>query len=251
MEFRCFAISDVGKIRHNNEDAYFVDEKKGIFMVADGIGGRRAGEVASSITKEIVSSKSEYLFKSNQIENTLKDIFFEANKTVRNIASTKQEYSGLGSTCALLFINQNNFYIAHVGDSRVYLYRKKTLQQLTRDHSYVEELFVRGLITEQEKVDHPYKHQITRYIGCSTKLEVDITSGPVYNNDFFLLCTDGLSDLIDNNQILQILTNEISPKDSVNLLLQKALEAGGNDNVTIIGVQVIAKKTNFFKKILG
>lgn len=251
MDYKYFAISDMGKVRTNNEDAYFATEKSGVFMVADGIGGHKSGEVASSKTRAILYQRLAQLPAGEPLEPLLREAFLEANAKVREHASSSADCEGMGCTCAVLALRDNEFSLAHVGDSRIYLFRKGALKQVTRDHSYVEELFIRGLITEEEKVDHPYKHQITRYIGSSAKLEVDITSGPVYNGDVFLLCSDGLTDEVGPEKMQQIFERNLDPKETAEAMVQEALAAGGHDNVTVVVVKITGKKTSFFKKILG
>lgn len=251
MEYKVYGKSDMGKVRTNNEDAFFTTEKEGIFLIADGMGGHKAGEVASAMAKDIISQKLSKISATENIENALRDAFLEANNQVRDVAAANKDNEGMGCTCVVLILRDQNFFLAHVGDSRGYLYRKNSLKQITRDHSYVEELFIRGLISEEEKIDHPYKNQITRYIGCSQKLEVDITSGPIWNGDVFLLCTDGLSEEVVEESLQKIFDKNLEPQETVDNLILEALNHGGKDNTTAVVVKVISKKTSFFKKILG
>jgi PPM family protein phosphatase len=248
---KAFGQSDVGRKRQNNEDAFFVAEAEGVFMVGDGMGGHKAGEVASGITRDVLQQRLLTLQDGSSIEEVIREAFLAANDKVRAEAETNEEQRGMGCTCAVLVIRGDSFYCAHVGDSRIYLFRKQELKQVTRDHSYVEELFIRGLITEEEKVDHPYRNQITRYIGCSQKLDVDITSGPIANGDLFLLCSDGLTEEISDPELQEILARQLEPEKTVAELIQKALDHGAHDNVTTIVARVVGKKTSFFKKILG
>lgn len=251
MEYKAYAISDVGRVRSNNEDAFFSTDREGVFLVADGMGGHKAGEVASDMAKNIISAKLMALTSTENLENAIRDAFLEANEKVREMAKSSPEKEGMGSTCVVMMLRDQNFYLAHVGDSRIYMYRKGDLKQMTRDHSFVEELFIRGLINENEKADHPYKNQITRYVGSSQKLEVDTTSGPVWNGDMFLLCTDGLTEMIDVARIKEIFEKNLEPKETAEILIKEALENGGKDNVTAVVVKVTSKRTSFFKKILG
>lgn len=251
MEYKVFGRSDVGKVRSNNEDAFLTTDKDGIFLVADGMGGHKAGEVASSITRDVISSKLTQQDAGNNVEALIREAFLAANEKVRATASANTDQQGMGCTCVLLMLREQNFFVAHVGDSRIYLFRKGQLKQVTRDHSYVEELFIRGLINEEEKKGHPYRNQITRYIGCSTKLEVDITSGPVWNGDVFLLCSDGLTEEVKDDKLEEIFSKNLDPDATANLLVEEALKNGGKDNVSVVIVQVTSKKTSFFKKLLG
>lgn len=251
MEYKAFGRSDVGKVRSNNEDAFFTTDKDGIFLVADGMGGHKAGEVASSLTKQVITAKLSLPDAGDNVEAHIREAFLSANEKVRMTATSNTDQQGMGCTCVLLMLREQNFFIAHVGDSRVYLFRKGQFKQVTRDHSYVEELFIRGLITEDEKKGHPYRNQITRYIGCSTKLEVDITSGPVWNGDVFLLCSDGLTEEVQDQKLEEIFALNLDPDATANMLIEEALKNGGRDNVSVIVVQVTSKKTSFFKKLLG
>lgn len=251
MEYIAYGKTDVGKKRENNEDAFFTTDREGLFLVADGMGGHKSGEVASAMTRDILSQKLASIQGSENIETSIREAFLEANEQVRLKAGSGPEFTGMGCTCVLLMLREQQFYMAHVGDSRIYLMRKGDFKQMTRDHSYVEELFIRGLITEEEKKDHPYKNQITRYIGCSQKLEVDITSGPVWNGDSFLLCSDGLSEMVSLAKMKEIIENKGQPKEIGDALIAEALANGGVDNVTAVIAQVTSKKTSFFKKLLG
>ncbi len=251
MEYKVFGRSDVGKVRSNNEDAFLTTDKEGFFLVADGMGGHKAGEVASSITRDVISSKLTEQSAGDNIEALIREAFLAANEKVRVTASANTDQQGMGCTCVLLMLRDQNFFVAHVGDSRIYLFRKGQLKQVTRDHSYVEELFIRGLINEEEKKGHPYRNQITRYIGCSSKLEVDITSGPVWNGDVFLLCSDGLTEEVKDDKLEEIFSKNLDPDATANQLIEEALKNGGKDNVSVVIVQVTSKKTSFFKKLLG
>lgn len=251
MQYVAYGKSDLGKVRENNEDAFICTETEGIFMVADGMGGRKAGEVAAAITRQTLLDKLSNLKNDGNVEQALREAFGEANRRVREKSDSDPEFKGMGCTCAMVALHAENFYLAHVGDSRIYLFRQNELKQVTRDHSYVEELFIRGLITEDEKADHPYKNQVTRYIGISQKLDADITSGPARNGDCFLLCSDGLSEEVNLERMQQIFARGLGPQETVGLLIDAALANGGRDNITAVVVKITAKKTSFFKKILG
>lgn len=251
MEYKVFGRSEIGKVRSNNEDAFFTTDKEGIFLVADGMGGHKAGEVASNLTRDVISTKLSQSDSADNMESLIRESFLAANEKVRTTASTNTDQQGMGCTCVLLMLREQNFFIAHVGDSRVYLFRQGELKQVTRDHSYVEELFIRGLINEEEKKGHPYRNQITRYIGCASKLEIDITSGPAWNGDVFLLCSDGLTEEVKDDKLQEIFSMSLEPEATANMLIEEALKNGGRDNVSVVIVRVTSKKTSFFKKLLG
>lgn len=252
MKYSAFGATNVGKVRDHNEDAFFVSDKGGYFIVSDGMGGLAAGEVASEIAKETIAGMLEKSFATApSVEALLRDAFSAANAAIRKALLDMSDKKGMGCTCVVLAFRDNDFFIAYVGDSRIYLFRSGKLKQITRDHSYVEELFLRGLITEEEKKDHPYKNTITRFVGHSDSIEVDISSGPVSNGDIFLLCTDGLSGEVEDSEILQVLLGADEPEDQVKTLLERALNNGGGDNVTAVAVKVEKKKSGFFKKLFS
>jgi len=252
VRFSAFGATNVGKVRDHNEDAFFVSSEKGYFIVSDGMGGLSAGEIASAATREsIVKCFEESFTTASAIEPLMKESFARANRAVRQALAERSEKKGMGCTCVALAFKENDFYIGYVGDSRIYLFRSGKLKQLTRDHSYVEELFLRGLITEEEKKDHPYKNSITRYVGHADNIEVDISSGPVSNDDVFLLCSDGLTGEVEDSQIEKILQSSNEPETQVNSLIQQALENGGSDNITAIVVRVEKKRPGFFKKLFN
>lgn len=249
MRYLAFGNTHVGKVREHNEDAFFLSDTKGLFLVSDGMGGLEGGEVAAAITKEAISSymdESSWVFANP--EKKLKEAFGIANKKVREALP---DGKGMGCTCVTLLLHKNDFYIAYVGDSRIYLYRNGKLKQLTKDHSYVEELYTRGLISEEEKVDHPYKSSITRYIGHAQDINVDVTSGPLLNNDIFLLCSDGLTGEVTDDQISSIIAAGRNPEDWVNGFIESALQHGGNDNITAVVVRVDKKKDSIMKRLFG
>lgn len=140
----------------------------------------------------------------------------------------------MGCTCVLLAFRKKEYCIGYVGDSRIYRYRDNQLQQLTVDHSYVEELFQRGLISEEEKSTHPYKNSITRYVGHEDVIKVDVSSGPLKSGDRFILCSDGLHGEVTASQMAGVLRDNMNPKDCVQKLIQLALEHGGKDNVSVV-----------------
>ncbi|MDD2997842.1 MAG: Stp1/IreP family PP2C-type Ser/Thr phosphatase [Erysipelotrichia bacterium] len=252
MRYSAFGDTHVGKVRDHNEDAFFVSENGGFFLVSDGMGGLSAGEVASKITKDVIEKTLDHGANQNvPFDKLLRDAFVQANIKVRRTLIDNPSVKGMGCTCVVLAFRENDFYIGYVGDSRIYLFRNNHLKQITRDHSYVEELFLRGLITAEEKKDHPYKSSITRYIGHSDTIEVDITSGPVSNNDIFILCSDGLTGEVEDSAIEEILKNNIEPQKCVPKLIQKALDSGGSDNISIIAVKVEKKNPGFFKKLFS
>lgn len=252
MRYSVFGDTHVGKVRDHNEDSFHASETDGYFMVSDGMGGLAAGELASKITRETVSENlGKQMGSTTPVEKILRDAFNLANQKVRQVLAENPTSKGMGCTCVVLAFRDNDFYIGYVGDSRIYLFRNGHLKQITRDHSYVEELFLRGLITAEEKIDHPYKSSITRYIGHTDTIEVDVTSGPIANDDVFILCSDGLTGEVSDENIEKLLKEGQPVEESVKKLIAMALENGGGDNISVVAVKVEKKKPGFFRKLFS
>lgn len=252
MRYSAIGNTHVGKVRDHNEDTFFVSADAGFFLVSDGMGGLACGELASQITRDVIAEALSHGTASDApFDKVLREAFVKANAQVRRALEAKPSAKGMGCTCVVLAFRENDFYIGYVGDSRIYLFRNNALKQITRDHSYVEELFLRGLITAEEKIDHPYKSSITRYIGHSDTIEVDITSGPVSNNDVFILCSDGLTGEVPDSVIEEILRKASNPAECVDKLIQQALDGGGGDNISVVAVKVEKKKPGFFRKLFS
>lgn len=232
-----FGITDAGKVRQNNEDSLLVGEgiDTSLFAVADGVGGSEAGEVASGITVEALKELEPDVPFNTAIQ--------AANQRILAAAQEDEKLAGMGTTVvAVRFTGSQDdptAEVAHVGDSRVYLSRGGALKPLTEDHSLVAELVRSGDLTRAQAAEHPQKNLITRALGADEDIEVDTMVLPVEAGDRFLLCSDGLSDMVSEDRIAEIL-NEPSkdPESPARRLLSEALEAGGADNITIVLVDV-------------
>ncbi len=228
---RVYQATDIGHVRSTNEDAVLSFEPD-TYLVADGMGGHAAGEVASRILAETVrltlSARS-----APWREQELKDAMFRANEEILARVKEQPQYRGMGTTATLLHFHEKTAYYAHVGDSRLYLMRGGSLQQVTRDHSYVEELVAQGSITREEAKRHPRRNLLTRAVGVQRELAVDTGNFAVEPGDRYLLCTDGLTNMVSDEEILAVLQTDEDPAES---LLRKALDAGGTDNITILAV---------------
>ena len=230
-------ITDPGKVRKNNEDSLLVGEGRDetLFAVADGIGGFEAGEVASSIATEAL--------KELEPSTPLKDAIREANRRILAAARGDEKLSGMGTTVVAMRFGGTReepaVEISHVGDSRAYLLRGGDLKPVTEDHSLVAELVRSGDLTRAQASEHPQKNLITRALGAEEEVEVDTAVLPIEPGDRLLLCSDGLSDMIPENNMLDLLTS--SPENTektVQALVQAALDAGGADNITVVVVDV-------------
>ncbi len=226
---KVYQATHVGKVRHNNEDSLIVIEPS-TFVVADGMGGASAGEVASQMLVETVKS---FLSKSPAPwdENILAQAVLLANDKILNLARRQEEYRGMGTTATILSLDGEQAYFAHVGDSRLYRLRGDAFEQLTADHSYVETLVRRGELTPEQARVHPMKNVLIQAVGAIPELFIDKDNFKVERGDIFLLCTDGLTNMVEDATIAEILKTAQSPADA---LIRAALEAGGKDNVSVI-----------------
>ena len=230
---KIFQATHVGKVRHNNEDSLIVIEPK-TFVVADGMGGAQAGEVASQMLVETVKNfLSETPPPYN--EKILSRAIRLANDKILKRARGNENYQGMGTTATILYLDGNRAYFAHVGDSRLYRLRNNFLEQITVDHSYVETLVRRGEITPEAARFHPMKNVLIQAVGAVDELFIDAENFPVESGDMFLLCSDGLTNMVDDAQITKILQTAPNPADT---LIDAALSAGGRDNVSVIVVGV-------------
>jgi protein phosphatase len=220
--------SDVGRQRTGNEDNYFVQAP--LFVLADGMGGAQAGEVASEIAIEVFRGG----VPDGQVEDGLVAKIEEANAKVHDKANEVPEYHGMGTTCTVAYVAEEEVVLAHVGDSRAYLLRDGELRRLTRDHSLVGELVDRGKVTEEEALTHPQRSVITRAVGPEPTVKVDAERIAARAGDVFLLCSDGLTDMVRDRDVERILTAVESLEQAGRDLIAAANHAGGRDNITVI-----------------
>ena len=223
--------TDIGKLRKQNEDAAWFDEARAVFAVADGMGGHLAGEVASRMAIEAV----QRMARENERPGiaALREAVACAHETILTHAQDHIECAGMGPTLSVLWLGENYAYIAHVGDSRIYRLREGSLTQITQDHSLVEELVRAGLITREQARTHPRRNIITRALGTHGENEPDLLVTDVQDGDVFLLCTDGLTGMVPDDEIERTL-RDCGIEAAADRLLALALDAGGRDNVTLI-----------------
>jgi PPM family protein phosphatase len=242
------ARTDVGMIRSGNEDNFAVDANgaRGIFIVADGMGGHAAGEVASEMAVQILQRELSSVVDLNNddvtklVGNTLR----KANRAIHDRTLTEVDKQGMGTTASVLLISGNRYLIGQVGDSRIYLMRDGTLSQITKDHSYVQEQVDAGFLTPEQARYHPYSNVITRCVGASQDVEPDTYRGEVRNGDIFLVASDGLTGMVDDRRLGQLLGSRAEPERKVQALISEANGRGGLDNITAIIVQVIEAGAN-------
>lgn len=222
--------TDVGKVRANNQDAPIVSEKLRLYGVADGMGGHKGGEVASTSARDDLLRELEG--KTPSVA-ALSGAIKEVNRQIYHQQEHDDALTGMGTTLSVLWMSDNFVYIGHVGDSRVYLLRDGEFKQMTLDHSLVEQLVREGVLTEEEAQNHPMRNIITRAIGTDESVEVDVVVEERRKGDLWLACSDGLHGLVDDRQMRDAL-RQYAPEKAADVLLKAALDAGGRDNVTLV-----------------
>lgn len=237
---KAFATSDVGKARELNEDYFYisyVDDKVQLFILADGMGGYDGGEVASKLA---VTAAKNYILtnydKSIESKELLLDLVRAgsqyANMVVYEKASQNQKLSNMGTTLDICLIYQNKAFISHIGDSRIYRLRDKFFRKLTKDHSYVQQLVDEGKITKEESETHPKKNMLMKALGVTPFIEPDTMIKGFMKDDVILMCSDGLTNMVPEEEIYRIIKE--NPTDSTKMLIQRANDLGGTDNITAI-----------------
>jgi PPM family protein phosphatase len=228
--------SDPGLKRPNNEDAFLVNTACGLHVLADGMGGAAAGELASGIfidaAQELFSGPAART--DEECMQWLQRVYELANARILDHVGAHPEHRGMGCTAELLILSNNKFALGHIGDSRTYLYRKGQLKQLTKDHSLVQEQVDQGLITPQEARNHRLRHVILRAVGTAEALAVDFLRGNVFAGDLFVLCSDGLTDMVEDPVITRILAQPVDLEGKAERLIEAAKAAGGHDNITVV-----------------
>lgn len=229
-----------GKVRENNEDSYFLsDTLPKLFIVADGMGGHKAGEVASQVAVEAVKTfiqrEMESATDSGKIDEMLIGSIRHANAEVYALSKEKEQFEGMGTTLTMLYIDAETLYFAHVGDSRAYILKDGKIEQITDDHSLVGQLLRAGTITEEQARVHPQKNILTNAVGTALTIEIDLLHR-LNEGGIVLLCTDGLTTHLDESQITDIMSAGESLESICTALIDSANDAGGQDNITVLAV---------------
>ncbi len=250
MHARSSGLSDVGVIRSHNEDCFEIDPENQVFVVADGMGGHSHGEIASRIT---VDSIRDFVLRTadadatlpfeldthlgrhgNRIRAAIRVAHDQVLKAIRQDSSLH----GMGTTVVGLLLDGNSIAVAHVGDSRAYRLRNGRFELLTQDHTWVNEQVVAGFLSEEQARSHPLKNVVTRALGGDTDVEIDVQEYPVELGDLFLLCSDGLTTMLTDDEILSRLDAEGSLEESCSRLVRDANSRGGYDNVSVVLVRI-------------
>ncbi len=234
-----FGATDIGLRRSKNEDAYVVRPESGLLALADGMGGAAAGEVASQMFTETVLEVCASESSDEQAATTkVRQAFRLANERIHAHASHDSRIKQMGCTAEVVLFHREGFVLGHVGDSRTYLFRQGRLRQLTRDHSLVQEQVDRGLLTPDQARNHSLKNVILRAVGVGESVAVDIARGKVACGDIFLLCSDGLHDLVSDELIADTLAPNSGVQAKGAQLIETAKHAGGHDNITVVLCEV-------------
>ena len=228
-----------GLVRETNQDDYAIHENGyGLYIVADGMGGHRCGEIASRVA---VNAAQKYLrqylehgMTAENMVNTIRAAYTHANRNILDYVSLEPVCAGMGTTMTTLICSEEHAVIGHVGDSRAYRFLDGSIVRLTKDHSLVEELFRRGEITAEEAENHPQKHVITRALGMSDTLQADVVVHERCGDDIFLLCTDGLTNHLSDDELGKWLNKVGKEKNIAQKMVNSANDRGGHDNVTVL-----------------
>jgi len=230
-------------VRSGNEDSFFAeaDSRRGVFMVADGMGGHAAGEVASEMAVQIVARQLLQLdsVTAPDAANRTAQAMRDANRAIYDRMLAENDKQGMGTTASVLVLSDDRYLIGQIGDSRIYMLRDGALTQVTKDHSYVQEQVDAGLLTPEQARYHPYSNVITRCVGASEQVEPDLYAGEVKPGDVFLVASDGLTGMVDDRRLQQMLLVRSGPGRIVDALIAEANGRGGLDNITAIVVQVM------------
>ena len=250
MKSHAVGLSDIGRVRQVNQDAFGIHDALNLCVIADGMGGHVGGEIASRLAVDTITQHLETRFKEQSTpwpdqkdhETILCEALESANHAIRSQAKKQRELSGMGTTAVTLHITDQPSYhatIAHAGDSRAYLIRNQTISLLTRDHSLIEERIELGIITPEQALTHPLRHVLTKALGIESYVNPAVKTVELQPTDVLILCTDGLTKMMADERILQIALGNLSSLEQIcKALVGEANKLGGDDNVTIIAVTV-------------
>lgn len=236
MKIISFGKTDIGLRRKNNEDAYLAMPEHVFCTVVDGMGGSADGEVASGIFVEAAKEvfKCEFGRSVGETSALVREAFRLGNERILAHAGRYPQSRGMGCTAELIAFTENMYIVGHVGDSRTYQFRDGELRQITKDHSLVQNQLEQGLITQEEAKKHHLRNIVLRAVGIQPSIELDMIRGKTLPGDIYLLCSDGLTDMIDDALIQDILSSPMGLADKVEQLIEQARSAGGHDNITVV-----------------
>jgi serine/threonine protein phosphatase PrpC len=260
MIYKICAKTDTGRARSNNEDSVAFDEATQIVVLADGMGGYNAGEIASGMATAFIKSEmSRWLSeagegaKSREIRRAMEICVDNANLSIYNAANTNSHYSGMGTTLVVGVFSGDRLLVGHIGDSRCYRWRGGELLQITKDHSLLQEQIDAGLVTLEQAATSSIKNLVTRALGVEEVVLLEVNEYPVELGDIYLMCSDGLSDMVDDASIARIVGVDADLASKASLLVDTANEQGGRDNISVLMVEAseAAEKRGFIARLLG
>jgi len=245
MIFAIGAQTDVGIMRRNNEDAFYVDREEGLFIIADGVGGHESGEVASRMAVETIPlSFRDALDRGRGVKEALSHSITATNARIIERSTRYAEFRGMGTTVVIAYIVDDIVWIAHVGDSRAYMITNNRIDQLTRDHTRVNEMVRTGFLSPTQARNHSLHNILTRALGVKPEVESETSSHRIFDSDILLLCSDGLTEMLAENDILNICVSSSDPDRICKRLIDSANDEGGKDNTTVIVVRACEAETS-------
>lgn len=260
MNYTFCAQTDPGRIRDNNEDSVAFDAATNLGVLADGMGGYNAGEIASSMATVLIKSElARWLLEAGshanaqQVGRAMEICVNNANLAIFNSANTNPQYAGMGTTLVVGIFQETRLLLGHVGDSRCYRWRGYELVQVTKDHSFLQEQLDAGLLTPEQAAQSPNKNLVTRALGVEEQVMLELHEHQVEEGDIYLMCSDGLSDMIPDETIASVLLNDLSLTQMADKLVFLANQEGGRDNISVLLVQATrpTEKRGLISRWLG
>ncbi len=260
MIYKFCAKTDTGRARDNNEDSVAIDEGTRVAVLADGMGGYNAGEIASGMATAFIKSEmSRWLVevgsvaRSREVRRAMEICVDSANLSIFNAANSNSQYAGMGTTLVVATFRDDGLVLGHIGDSRCYRLRAGVLQQITRDHSLLQEQMDAGLITPEQAEHSTIKNLVTRALGVEEVVQLDVNEHAVEVGDVYMMCSDGLSDMVNDAGIAKIMTAGTGLEQTAQALIDAANEHGGRDNISVLMVEVgeAIEKRGLIARLLG
>jgi protein phosphatase len=260
MMYHYFSATHTGRVRTNNEDSVVFDEATHIAVLADGMGGYNAGEIASGMATAFIQSElSRWLSEagelatSNEVRLAMEICANNANRSILGAAKTNPSYAGMGTTLVMGIFRPESVVVGHIGDSRCYRMRDGIFEQITKDHSLLQEQIDAGLVTLEDAAHSPIKNLVTRALGVEEVALLEVNEHSVQKGDIFLMCSDGLSDMVEDAAIAKIIAEGSVPEQIAQELVNAANKNGGRDNISVLLVQAVdlTEKRSLFARLLG
>lgn len=260
MNFEFYSLTDTGLVRDNNEDAVAIDPDNGLVVLADGMGGYNAGEVASAMATSFIKTElgrwiveGGHEATSRELKRAMEICVDNANRSIFNAANANPQYTGMGTTLVMGVMQAGRVLIGHVGDSRCYRLRSDGFAQLTRDHSLLQEQIDAGLISPEQAQHATHKNLVTRALGVEDTVLLEVNEFRAESGDLFVFCSDGLSDMVPDNRIAAILVGAGTLEEKARALVDAANDSGGRDNISVILVHAVAKpaRRGLLSRMLG